>query len=40
MQQILPARQRMLKKVVKLFNYLMARPAKEVERDNKKKSRG
>ena len=26
-----------VKKVVKLFNYLMARPAKEVERDNKKK---
>ena len=27
-----------VKKVVKLFNYLMARPAKEVERDNKKKA--
>ena len=26
-----------VKKVVKLFNYLMARPAKEVERDNKRK---
>tara|TARA_B110000008_G_scaffold214770_1_gene213961 strand:+ start:272 stop:994 length:723 start_codon:yes stop_codon:yes gene_type:complete len=26
-----------VKKVVKLFNYLMMRPAKEVERDNKKK---
>jgi osmotically-inducible protein OsmY len=28
-----------VKKVVKLFNYLMARPAKEVERDNKKKAK-
>jgi osmotically-inducible protein OsmY len=27
-----------VKKVVKLFNYLMARPAKEVERDNKRKA--
>ena len=27
-----------VKKVVKLFNYLMARPAKEIERDNKKKA--
>jgi len=26
-----------VKKVVKLFNYLLARPSKEVERDNKKK---
>ena len=26
-----------VKKVVKLFNYLMARPAEEVEKDNKKK---
>jgi len=26
-----------VKKVVKLFNYLMARPAKEIERDNKRK---
>ena len=26
-----------VKKVVKLFNYLLTRPAKEVERDNKKK---
>jgi len=26
-----------VKKVVKLFNYLLVRPAKEVERDNKKK---
>jgi len=26
-----------VKKVVKLFNYLMVRPAKEIERDNKKK---
>ena len=28
-----------VKKVVKVFNYLMARPAKEVERDNKKKAK-
>ena len=28
-----------VKKVVKLFNYLMARPAKEVERDKRKKLR-
>ena len=27
-----------VKKVVKLFNYLMARPAKEIERDNKRKA--
>ena len=26
-----------VKKVIKLFNYLLARPSKEVERDNKKK---
>jgi osmotically-inducible protein OsmY len=26
-----------VKKVVKLFNYLMARPAKEIEKDNKRK---
>ena len=26
-----------VKKVVKLFNYLMARPANEIEKDNKKK---
>ena len=26
-----------VKKVVKLFNYLLARPAKEIEKDNKKK---
>ncbi len=26
-----------VKKVVKLFNYLMVRPAKEVEKDNKRK---
>lgn len=26
-----------VKKVVKLFNYLMVRPAKEIEKDNKKK---
>ena len=26
-----------VKKVVKLFNYLLVRPAKEVEKDNKKK---
>ena len=25
------------KKVVKLFNYLMVRPAEEIERDNKKR---
>ena len=25
-------------KVVKLFNYLLVRPAKEIERDNKKKA--
>ena len=26
-----------VKKVVKLFNYLLVRPAKEIERDNKNK---
>ena len=26
-----------MKKVVKLFNYLMVRPAKEIEKDNKRK---
>ena len=38
MQPILPVKAKNVKKVVKLFNYLMARPAKEVERDNKRKA--
>ena len=34
----LAARAKNVDKVVKLFNYLLVRPAKEIERDNKRKA--
>ena len=34
----LAAKAKNVDKVVKLFNYLLVRPAKEIERDNKKKA--
>ena len=34
----LATRAKNVDKVVKLFNYLLVRPAKEIERDNKKKA--
>ena len=38
MQLILAAKAKNVDKVVKLFNYLLVRPAEEIERDNKKKA--
>ena len=34
----LASRAKNVDKVVKLFNYLLVRPAKEIERDNKRKA--
>ncbi len=40
MQPMSRVKPKNVKKVVKLFNYLLVRPAKEIEKDNKKKEDG